>query len=200
MFKKARLSLFVAPIFLLGCAINTPEKLGISNLEWMSYSQDRQKSLLADYAQMQKELAGKEEEKKEDYKISIGTYLEVSIFGGKIMFPPSFINWQNYEPVRFVVFKGECSNIPIMQISDSDSKTELGVCFQDNVLYLDSSHYDLTKKMGSVTIYSSPLWLNGFTYKDISSTGYVRLSNVNVEVTQKEAPLPVAAVNSQPQS
>ena len=188
MFKKARL-LFVTPIFLLGCAINIPEKLGVSNLEWMSYSQDKQKSLLADYELMQKEREGKEE-KKEEHKNPIGIYLEVSIYGGKIMFPPSFINWHNYKPARFVIFKGECSNIPIMHASDGSSKTELGVCFQDNVLYLDSSHYDLTKKMGSVTIYSSPLWLNGFIYNDISSTGYVRLSNVTVEVIQKEAPSP----------
>lgn len=62
-------------------------------------------------------------------KILSGPYLAVSIYGGKIMFPPSFINWQNYQPVHFTIFKDECRNIEMMQTSDSDTKTELGVCF-----------------------------------------------------------------------
>jgi len=185
-FKKEQLLLFVAPLFLLGCAANIPEKLGVSDLEWTSYSQDKQKNLLAVYERMMKERES-EAEKQEANKTLSGSFLAVSIYGGKIMFPPSFINWQNYKPVRFTIFKGECHNIEMMQSSGSDVKTELGVCFYGNILYLDSSRYDRTKKAGSVSIYYSPLWLTGFAYKDINSSGYVRLSNVTVEIKQEES-------------
>lgn len=192
-----RTPLFVACLFLVGCAVNIPEKLGVSDLEWESYSKEKQKNLLANYERMMKE-HGSESKGQEEDEDSKGPFLEVSIYDGKIMFPPSFINWQTYQPVRINIFKGECRNVELRSAADSNSKTMLGVCFRDNILYLDSSHYDLTKKIGTVSIYHSPLWLSGFAYKEINSTGYVKLSNVTVEIKQKEALPPVT--KEQPKS
>jgi hypothetical protein len=186
-FKKKYFLLFLTHFFLVGCAVNISEKIGVSDLEWMSYSQDKQKVLLANYDEVLKKRESELERQTENQNLS-GTFLTVKIYGGKIMFPPSFINWQDYKPVHFTIFKGQCRNIEMMRPSAGDSKTELGVCFQGNVLYLDPSHYDLTQKAGSFTIYHSPLWVSGFSYKDINSSGYVRLSNVTVEIKQKWAP------------
>jgi len=181
--KKKIFLLFIVHIFLLGCA-NNPVLLGISELEWTSYSPEKQKSLLASYNQAAKE---RKNIIKEQGNQKLGNeFLEVTVFDGKVMFPPSFINWQNYKPVKFTIFEGQCSDIAIEHQSDNDSKTKLGVCFYDNVLYLDPIYYDLTKKNGTTTIHFSPLWLTGFTYKGISSSGYVRMNNVTIEIKQIE--------------
>lgn len=170
---------------LVGCAANIPEKLGISDLEWESYSPGKQKVLLANHESMTKEWENKIAEPEEQKALS-GPFLEVSIYDGKVMFPPSFVNWQSYQPVRFNIFKDECRNVEIKQSAEDELKTELGACFRDNILYLDSSRFDPTKKAGTVTIHYSPLWLNGFTYKEVNSSGYVKLNNVTVGVKQEE--------------
>jgi uncharacterized LabA/DUF88 family protein len=170
-----RLIPFVAYLLLVGCAANIPEKLGVSDLEWESYSHSKQKNLLANYEQMKKARENVIEESKDKQNLS-GVFLEVSIY----------VNWQNYQPVRFNIFKEKCRNIEIRQAPNNDLKTELGVCFCDGILYLDSSRYDLAKKMGTANIYYSPLWLSGFVYKEINSSGYTKLNNVTIEVKQKE--------------
>jgi hypothetical protein len=182
---KKIILLFCVHFFLVGCATNTPEKLGINELEWTSYSQEKQQTLLANYERMTKEHEGVLEKQEVDKKLS-DHFLEVNIYGGKVMFPPSFINWQSYQPVHFTIFNGKCHNIEMIQASDSDTKTELSVCFYGNVLYLDSSRYDPSNGEGSVSIYRSPLWLSGFVYNEVNSGGYVRLNNVAVEIKQKD--------------
>ena len=181
--RRLRLLLVIGALFLMGCA-NNPALLGVSDLEWTSYSPEKQKSLLANYGQISKErksiIKGQENQNLSD------VFLEVSVSDGKIMFPPAFINWQNYKPVKFKIFKGQCSDVEIEHQSDNDSKTKLGACFYDNILYLDHIYYDLAKKNGTVSIHFSPLWLTGFAYKGISSSGYVGLNNVTVEIKQEE--------------
>ncbi len=182
------ISLFIAYLFLIGCAANVHERLGVSELEWTSYSQDKQKVLLTNYERVTKERASElgQQQKKDKNALDVQA-LEVSIYGGKAMFPPAFINWYAYHPVHFNILSGECHNIELIQTADVESKTELRVCFHNNVLYLDASNYDLTKKFGSVSIYHSPLWSSGFAYKEISSSGYVKLNNVTVEIKQLDS-------------
>lgn len=180
--KKQLLLVFVVYLFLFGCATTQPSaRLGISDLEWSSYSQEKQKSLLADHDKVINN-------RKNMGKHGVGNAsLEISMYDGKIMFPPSFITWQDYKPVKFDIFAGQCRDVELEHKSNKDSKTELGVCFYDNILHIDPSRYDLTKKHGSASIHSSPLWLDGFAYKGVNSNGYVRLSNVTVFVKQKVA-------------
>lgn len=177
----------VGSLLLLGCA-GAPERLGVTNLEWASYSQDKQKELLLNYHQITKKRKGIVVKPGEGKRLS-NVYLVVKIYDGKVMFPPAFINWQNYQPVQFMIFKDECLNIEVAHSVAKDSKTELGACFYDNVLYLDPSRYDTAKDLGSITIHRSPLWSTGFAYQGISSSGYVRLNNVTVEIAEEKIEL-----------
>ncbi|MBU0744721.1 MAG: hypothetical protein KKE11_05070, partial [Gammaproteobacteria bacterium] len=169
-------------IFLLGCADN-PERLGISEDEWSSYSREKQESLLANYNKISKERRRMIAE-QENNGLNIEV-LEVNIRDGKIMLPPAFVNWQRYKPVHFEISKGECQDIKLTCLFNDDAKTTLGVCYNNNKLYLDPSRYETISGIGAVSIPFSPLWMTGFVYKGINSTGYVRFNDVTVEVKQK---------------
>jgi len=171
-------------IFLFGCAgVSAPTKVGMTESEWSGYSPNKQKLLLANYKKFVVEFNKSIKNKKSAVVGSV--FLEVGIHDGKVMMPP-FNSLQSYNPVKFIVFKNQCRRIILQQPANKKVHTELGVCFYGNILYLDPSHYDFTKKNGSISINSSPLWLSGFAYKGISSSGYVRLNNATVEITQKE--------------
>jgi hypothetical protein len=168
--------------FLFGCA-NIPANLGITESEWANYSLEKQQTLLSSYESFTEK---RNNEKKKIIDVNNNAFLEINIHDGQVMMPP-FINWQNYQPVNFVISQEQCRDIVLQHPSNEDYKTELGVCFKGNTLYLDPSHYDAKKINGSISIGYSPLWLSGFVYKKISSSGYTRLNNITIEITMKNA-------------
>ena len=161
-----------------GCA-TSPVQLGIATAEWSTYSLEQQQKILDDAKKYFKYHA----RVSKKYTRVTGECLEVAVHSGQVMLPP-FSDWTDYKPVYFTIFKGQCRDIALEQAA-AEFQTELRVCYYGNVLYLDPSHYDLTKYKGSVSIHSSPLWLSGFSYKGINSSGYVRLKNVTIKVKQK---------------
>lgn len=170
-------------LFLSSCAsVSTPTKLGMTEAEWSSYTPDKQEMLLANY---EKFAAENKYIKNKESVVANDMFLEVGIRDGKVMMPP-FNGWQDYNPTKFIISKDQCRSVVLQQPTDETVHTELEVCFNGNVLYLDPSHYDLTKKNGTISINFSPLWLSSFSYKGINSSGYVRLNNVTVEITQVE--------------
>ncbi|CAL7959730.1 putative membrane associated protein [Gammaproteobacteria bacterium] len=183
--QNLRILVTVAIItFLSSCAgVSAPTKIGVTESEWLGYSPDKQKALLANYEKFAAELNKSIKNNKNTVVDSV--FLEIGIHDGKVMMPP-FNSHYDYNPVKFVIFKDQCRSIILQQPTDEKIRTELEACFYGNILYLDPSHYDLTKKNGSISINFSPFWLPGFVYKGISSSGYVRLNNVTVEITQKE--------------
>ena len=180
--KIERLLVISVVLFLSGC-VSMPVNLGISDSEWSSYSLEKQKKMLADSARFFKYHNSVIKKKKNDN--ANGVFLEVDIHSGQVMMPP-FSNWLDYRPVSFIIFKGQCRDIILEQSTDKNLQTELGVCFYGNVLSLDPSRYDLEKYKGSINAHSSPLWLTGFSYRGVSSSGYVRLKDVTIKITQKE--------------
>jgi hypothetical protein len=179
--KIGLLAAIIIAMLLSGCA-NDPLRLGIAESEWENYNIVEQQKLFANYRQIVAEHSSVVKDKSKDFG---DIFLDVSIYGGKVMMPP-FINWSVYKPVKFRIFKGKCCNIVLSHATDATSQTELAVCFYGNTLYLDPSYYDLTKKDGSISIHFSPLWLSGFSYKEVSSSGYVRLKDVTIEIKQAE--------------
>lgn len=166
---------------LAGCAIS-PQKLGISEQEWLGYSDAQREKLLADYQQVvavEEQQAENEKNIREDNTDSI----DVMIYGGEAMMPP-FTEWYEYQPVTFNLIKNTCSDAVLNQ-SNGESKVSLRTCYKDNIFYLDLSRYDLTKNNGAISFSSSPLWQEGFEYSGVSSSGYVRLKNVTVKITKK---------------
>lgn len=180
--KKELLIFCFLCFFLAGCT-TVPEKIGISNLEWTSYSEAKQQTLITNYERIKKEQAAERNAQKNREAVT-DLHLVVSISGGTVMFPPAFITWQNYRPVIFKIVQDKCQTVEVLHVVDGGPKTNLDVCWRGNILFLDPSYYDFTKKMGSVTIHRSPLWLTGYSYRGISSSGYVNLNNVNIRIKQ----------------
>jgi hypothetical protein len=173
--KKAWWLLLVVSFLFAGCVFS-PKYLGICNLEWESYSPERQKKLIADYRKIVKKRDGLLKGQKS--KNLSKDFLVLDIYDGKIMLPPTFINWQDYQPIKFTIFKGQCLDIKMTQ-------TILGACYIGDILYLDPSRYDPRRELGTVSIPFSPLWLTGFVYRGVDSSGYVKLNNVTVKIEQK---------------
>jgi len=180
-----KIILFFIVMLLSGCtAVSTATKLGINELEWKNYSPEKKKLLLSNYEDFTNERNKFLKNKKND--LSDDSFLEVSIHDGKIMIPPFDNGLQSYESVDFTILENQCKSVELRQAIDKETYTELDVCLHGNTLYLDPSHHDITKKLGSISINSSPFWLSGFSYKGITSGGYVRLNNVTIEITRKE--------------
>ena len=172
----------VVTTFLSSCAsVSIPTKIGMTESEWSSYSPDKQKVLLANYEEFIAEFNKSIKDEESAVVGSGSVFLEVGIHDGKVMMPP-FDDLHEYNPVKFILFKNQCRSIILQQPTDEKTNVELEACFYGDTLYLDPSHYDLTKKNGSISINSSPFWLSGFVYKGISSSGYARLNNVTVEI------------------
>lgn len=167
-------------LLLNGCVgISDATKLGIKETEWAAYNRNKQKELLLNYKKINKEFTNTAKNNinaKDDI-------LNISIYDGKAMLPP-FDKQQYYTPVKFTIAKNRCNDISVYKPNDTKIYTKLRVCFYNDTLYLDPSYLDLSKKQGSISIHYSPLWLSGFTYKEITSSGHVRLSKVSIEIKQ----------------
>lgn len=174
-----RLLLICGCLWLFGCTTNMPARLGISDLEWASYSQEKQQSLITNYGRVAKERTSISKQNVGD-----SASVVVSIYDGKIMFPPAFIDWQHYKAVQFTISEGQCIDVELEHKLTSKINTKLGACFHNSTLYLDPSRYNIAQKYGSINIHSSPLWKTGFVYKGINSNGYVRFNNVTVAIKQ----------------
>lgn len=177
--REMRLIIVIAILFLSGCSGSVPMKLGMTESEWLGYSPGKQQALLANYKKFVQEY-------KNFIKAqpSSDTFLEINIYDGKVMMPP-FDDWHDYDPIKFMIFKDQCRDIVLHQALNKKKFIELRGCFNGNILYLDPSRYDLMKKNGSISINFSPLWLSGFSYKGVNSSGYVKLKNVTIAITMK---------------
>lgn len=176
-------------LILFGCA-TAPNKLGISEAEWNSYDKTKQEKLLADYKNLTTtEMMADTNMNNQYTSVKKSTYngslIKVRVFGGEAMLPP-FTSWQPYVSSTFEVIPGTCVNAPLRAVNGKeDSAVDLRACYKNNVLLLDPSRYDASKKEGTIRLPYSPLWNNGFTYHGIYTTGYVRLKNAAVSVLNK---------------
>ena len=183
--RKNKLVIAIIIVLLVSGCVSAPIMLGITEEEWAGYSRDKQNKLLTNYEEITSKHERYASMLEEEPNTTKNTFLEVSIHSGRVMMPP-FKSWQYYKPVKFILFKNRCCTIVLQQASNEKVETNLEACYQDDVLYLDPSRHDLTKKRGSISINYSPLWVSGFTYKGVSSSGYVRLNKVTIKIKQKD--------------
>jgi hypothetical protein len=173
---------------LSGCSTFSPQHLGISEEEWKSYDKNRQDELQHSYYESLKNAKAEFSSNKIVQSDLNNTVLRISITSGKVIMPP-FTNWYSYQQTDFlIVKKGSCSE-SILSQSTEKKIVKIEACYLDGILFLDPSHYDLSKKFGSVRFNYSPLWTEeqGFTYHGINTSGYVRLKGA--DVTIKSLPL-----------
>lgn len=176
MFRILFFSLTV--VTLAGCV--SPMRLGISEAEWRNYSPDEQQKIKSGYYEMLRSRVSGDEERIEPD----GSTLHVKVSDGQVKMPP-FTSLLNYNPLEFDIQSGDCQTIEITQ-QGGDKKVPMKVCHINKTLYLDPSRYDPSKKLGSIQLHYSPIWDRGFTYQNVSSSGYVHLTNVNVAVRKYE--------------
>jgi len=169
-------TLFVLFTLALLSACVTPMHLGIPDAEWQNYSPEERKKIKSGYYELMKSHVGVEEEKI----VPDGSSLHVRLSGGNVLMPP-FSHPVSYTPVEFDVESGASEKI-ILEAPGGEQKTTLHICYRNKTLYLDPSRYDPTKRLGSIQLHYSPIWNRGFTYENVSSSGYVHLSHVNVNV------------------
>lgn len=176
--QNLKLIILVLFLSLIGCAI-APQKLGISEQEWLSYSDAQRQKILTDYQQIN---AIKEQQEQDAKKIKGNTTdsINVAIYGGEVMMPP-FTEWYEFQSVTFNLIQNTCSDTLLNQ-SNGKAQVSLRACYKDNIFYLDPSRYDLAKNNGSISFPFSPLWKQGFEYSGVSSSGYVRLKNATVKI------------------
>lgn len=180
------LLLLLASSLLAACA--TPMRLGISEAEWNNYGPEERQRIKSGYYEVLKSSVNDSENVVPD-----GSTLHVKLYGGQIALPP-FANLCNYLPVEFDIMSGDCQKIELQE-SNGDNKVSMKICYRNKTLYLDPSRYDPSKKIGSIQLHYSPIWDRGFTYQNVSSTGYVHLTNVNVAVRRYESNEPVDSAN-----
>ncbi|MFT3742017.1 MAG: hypothetical protein QM752_05000 [Gammaproteobacteria bacterium] len=174
-----RLLICLVPLILTGCATVSPQKLGISKQQWESYSQAQQDAILKGYAQAKNNRMRSGSDQTD-------ATLTVAIRNGKMLMPP-FTQLASYQPVEFDISAGQCNRkITVASSEDPKQKTRLIVCFRDNVLYLDPSPYDPAKADGSLKMPYMPTWQRGFTYPKVSSTGYAKLTDVDISVQSQQ--------------
>lgn len=182
-----KVAILILSIALVGCAVS-PQKLGISEQEWNSYSDEQRQKILVDYQQIAAEQGNIKKNSSESETIN------VKIYDGEVMMQP-FTQWCSYQPVTFDLAKNTCDEILLNQLNGA-AQTSLRACYKDNLLYLDPSRYDLTKRNGSINFPFSPLWKQGFEYNGVSSSGFVRLKNVTVKITGQNQKSPLVSSNS----
>lgn len=170
--KLLRQSLIAVSVLLLaGCTVG-PQQLGLSQSQWQSLDQSQQQSLLANYKTIKQAKVNK--------TVYSGPNINVTVANGTAMMPP-FVVPQQYVAASFYLKPGQCSRVRLKSVS-TQSSVNLQACYNGLVLALDPSHYDLMKSGGTLRLSYNPIWKRGFTYRGVSSSGYVRLNQVSVTV------------------
>jgi len=174
---KSKLTLFFCLLFLLvSCAV-PPQKLGISQQQWDQYPPTKQQNILDGYKQI---LTAKDNGTITPIDDS---WLQLSISGGSAMMPP-FTKRYTYMPVTFSIQEETCKQV-LLHSDSSIHAIKLTTCYKNKALWLDPSRYEIANQDGTVRLPYSPLWENGFTYNNVTSSGYARLHNITIIVKQK---------------
>lgn len=168
------LLLFSFGLMLSACSVET--LYGINTQEWNKMSEKQKKKVQDGYAKVQNTLLH-EDRYKSNYETPV---LNVVVYGGWIMMPP-FDKHYRYEKVNISLAEGQCTKTTVRQ-EGGEKVLPLKICYTDEFLQIDPSPYDPDKMHGSIVMHASPLWLRGYTYKHINSTGYAKLKNAHVRV------------------
>lgn len=168
-----RIFLLLCLSSLAGCAVS-PAELGISQQQWNKYNQQEQQNILIAH----KDLI--QATRREDLTSTGNSWLQVSIKDGSVMMPP-FTKRFKYTPITFRIREGTCQKNALHNYK-SPNFINLDSCYKNDILFLDPSRYEMDKKDGTIRLYFSPLWRQGFIYKNICSDGYARLHDVTIKI------------------
>lgn len=170
MFKRFAIIALILPFFLSGCISGT--QLGLSPSIWQQKTPQQQ----SDMRQAYKDIRHYQQQQIHLRPMDSG--LSVSISSGRAMMPP-FKQAYAFLPATAWVPAGGCALIPLIA-RDASSTVKLTACYIDQRLALDPSRFRVKDWRGTLFFYDNPVWAQGFTYKGVSSQGYVRLVQANI--------------------
>jgi len=150
--------LLILPIFALLASCAGPTQLGFSQQEWQSMTPQKRQQLSDQYR-------------------ALSSYKPATVYAAM----PPFAEKYRFAPSEFSIKPGKCKHVQLSSV-DSTHYTEMKVCYDGLHLSLDPSKYDPTKIMGTAHFAYNPLWLSGFSYSDVTSSGYVNLEDTTVSI------------------
>lgn len=168
------LLLFSFGIMLSGCSVET--MYGINSKQWNKMTQKQKKEIQKGYAKVQSTLVH-DRARKIQYE---RPELTVVVYGGWIMMPP-YVRHYRYDKISVSLVSGQCAKISVHE-KNGGKVVPLKICYNDQLLQIDPSTYEVDKMHGSIVMHASPLWLRGYTYKHITTSGYAKLKNAHVWV------------------
>ena len=171
-------------LLLSGCA--GPTQLGFSHYQWSKMSDQEKKSLKAEYHYVQ----------NNPYKIKTvysGPDIDIYMLNGEALMPP-FEQAYSFQNELFRMKPGTCEYIHLRSI-DTAHSVRMRVCYDGLYVSMDPSAYDKDKRRGTVHFAYNPVWKRGFTYSNVNSKGYARLSDASISI--KAIPTKVAVKDDQ---
>lgn len=172
--KATLIFLFVAA--LAGCGVS-PERLGISEQQWDQYNKQEQRKILHDHDYIM------DSAEKSTFVTQSNSCLTLKIQSGEAVMPP-FSDWYSFRPATLKISEGTCQMVNLYA-TNSKKYITLGACYNDKVLLLDPSLYEIDKRYGSVRMYYSLLWDGGFNYTNINTDGYARLRKATIFISKQ---------------
>lgn len=170
-------------VLLVGCAPQT--EVGFSTAQWQQMPSKAREEVLANYRKIK-------QQSPVPQQIYDGPEIGVYLLKGEAVMPPFFDRLYAFQTKYFEISPGVCKWL-ILQSIDTDHSTTLQVCYDGLKLVMDPSRYELDKRHGTVQFDYNPIWKRGFTYDNVSTTGYARLSHLQVSI--KALPKKVAGVS-----
>jgi hypothetical protein len=176
--KKLFLLLFILPV---ACTTTpfSPYELGISDKTWQKYTPQQQNEILQRHQTMMANLAANAPKPG-----ATSSCLTVTIANGKALMPP-FTKKYQFQPATFKIAAESCTSFGLTS-KDKTASVSPYACYKDNIFLLDPSKYEADKMYGTVKVYKTPLWVEGFTYANINTTGFVRFYHADVTIKEQQ--------------
>jgi hypothetical protein len=178
MINLKKIFLFLCAAIISGCSIS-PEQLGISKEHWKQYDKQEQERIISGHKYISQTI------KKNIFAAPGNSCLKITIKNGHAIMPP-FTDSYNFIPATFTLREGTCKNTTLYAVN-SNKHTSIWTCYSNDVLQLDPSSYEIDKRYGTVNIYHSLLWNDGFNYTGINSNGYTRLQHATIFIKKQKS-------------
>jgi hypothetical protein len=174
--KKLFILLFVLPV---ACTTTqfSPYELGISDKAWQKLSPQKQQEIIQKNQNVITNM--------ESQAPTGNSCLTITVADGKAKMPPFNMGRYAFQPAKFNISEGSCTSFDLTTKDKTNSSSPYA-CYRNNVLMLDPSKYAEDKMYGTVKIYKTPLWEEGFTYTNINTTGYAELRNATIIVKERQ--------------
>jgi hypothetical protein len=158
--------------FLSSCGRDFPELLGMEKGIWYKMPPNKKDEYMATYSEIIHI-----RNTFSPNKIHLNRSLSVLISDGTAKMLPDF-KAERFKPIMFVLNQDSCRKVDVIS-KDSDKTSSLKACFWGHELFLDPSNTDSNHALFSARLFESSLWQH-FTYKHVSTTGYLGLTDVNI--------------------